>query len=126
MRIAKKVLEFGLKTATVMIEQHLWRTNLPHRCQYAKAGTTKCKERETQDTGTEAERQFVRKMCKGNEYMTNSKLLKQGNALLARKLLQGVWSCASGITDVADKSLTKPSWRLSREAAIGIVEFVGA
>ena len=66
------------------------------------------------------------KMCKGNEYMTNSTLLKQGNALLARKLLQGVWSCASGITDVADKCLTKPSWRLGREAAIGIVEFVGA
>ena len=54
-------------------------------------------------------------MCEGNERMTNSTLLKQWNALLA-----------SGITDVADKSLTKPRWRLGREAAIGIVEFVGA
>ncbi len=58
--------------------------------------------------------------------MTNFTLLKQGNALLARKLLQGIQSCASGITDVADKSLAKPRWRLGREAAIGIVEFVGA
>ncbi len=54
-------------------------------------------------------------MCEGNERMTNSTLLKQWNALLA-----------SGITDVADKCLTIPSWRLGREAAIGIVEFVGA
>lgn len=55
------------------------------------------------------------KMCEGNECATNSTLLKRWYALLA-----------SGITDVADKCLTKPSWRLGREAAIGIVEFVGA
>jgi hypothetical protein len=64
MRIAKKLLEFGLKTTTLMIEQHLWRTNLPHRYQCAKAGTKKCKECEMQGTGTEADRQFVTKCAK--------------------------------------------------------------
>jgi hypothetical protein len=64
MWIAKKVLEFDLKTTTVMIEQHLWRTTLPHRCQYAKAGTTKCEEREKQGTATDVDRQFVTKCVK--------------------------------------------------------------